>query len=458
MKKLAAALAGVLLLGGCASPQSFRGYVHAECDPTSQSVTECRVTQKPIPTVTHTVTPSASPSSSPYRTDFGTPQHEDGKTYTYPNLLDFGPTTTPPAASPAPHRGVDLVAHWYNDFGLDSVARSANSSKGWYGWYDWRWNFPTNSGDCTTTMCYDPARHPLQGFYKGDDPNVLGWQSYWLAEAAGINAVALTQSNGFKTVSSDGTTWSNPANSSHWVYQLFHNVPNFKALNYVLSLKPGGTTAEIEAQNNDLVNVYKTYPGAYVHTEGGKRYAVTSMWDLEQLRGVYDAYNGQTKTVAYLKGLGAKFRAAGFDGVLILARQSGLVTSSLDPTLKDAGVLVANSGYETTYSSGSPAYNNEYRNYAATSVFPTGADRVLNVVTSAKTNFPHGSGWKLDGSTPDLFKQVLQRAVDATVANGQRRMVTIYNVSEWGEGGPGLIPQKRDGFGYLDAAGAVTVK
>ena len=404
----------------------------------------------PTPSPT-TATPTPTPGV-PYRTDFGVPQHEDGKIYNYPNLLNFGPTTTPPTAKPAPARGIEFIAHWYNDFGLDSTALSSNSSKGWWGWYDWRWNFPTNTGDGVTTMGYDPANHPIQGFYKGDNANVLGWQTYWLAEAAGLTAVALTQSNGFTSAN-----WSSPSSSSHWVYQLFHNVPNFKALKYALSMKNGGTAAQIEAQNVDMVNTYKNFPSnAYVYVEDGKRYAVVTAWDLEETRGVFDAYNGQTKTVAYLKGLASKFKAIGYDGVFILARRSGLVTASPDPTLKAAGAYVMNAAYEDTYNSGS-AYGYKYSNYAASAPFPTGKDRILNVVTSAKTQFPHGSGWKLGGSTPQLFKQVTQRAVNSVVANGQKRMITIYNVSEWAEGGPGLIPQKRDGFGYLDAVRTVTV-
>jgi len=37
---------------------------------------------------------------------------------------------------------------------------------------------------------YDPARHPLLGFERGDDPVALDWQSCWLAEG-GVRAVSL---------------------------------------------------------------------------------------------------------------------------------------------------------------------------------------------------------------------------------------------------------------------------
>lgn len=31
------------------------------------------------------------------------------------------------------------------------------------------------------------------------------------------------------------------------------------------------------------------------------------------------------------------------------------------------------------------------------------------------------------------------------------KILTCYNVSEWAEGGPGLQPNRKDRFGYLDA-------
>lgn len=380
--------------------------------------------------------------------NIGTPQHEDGTKYTYPNLLNFGATTAPPMARPAPSKGVDFLAHWYNDFGLDSVALAANSSNGWYGWYDWSWNFPTNTGNGTTTLGYDPARHPIQGFYKGDDANVLDWQCYWMAEA-GVTALAITQSEGFTS-----TNWSSPSSMSYWMYQLFNNVPNFKSMKYTLSLKCSGTTAAIEAQNNDLVAIYAAHPGAYTYTENAKTYAVVTAWDLEQLRGAYDNYNGQTATAAYLVALAAKFKAIGYDGVMILARVSGVIGLTPSSTLKPAGAYVVPSEYEATYPP-AEGYGGSYANYANNVVFPTGTNKVINVVTSHKTAWPHGTGWTEAGTTPALFRKVLNKAVNSVIKNKQKRIITIYNVSEWAEGGPGLIPQKLDGFGYLDALKSV---
>lgn len=375
---------------------------------------------------------------------FGLPQHEDGTTYKYPSQIDFGTVTPPPPALAPASKGFDIVAHWYNDFGLDSAALAAAETNGWYGWYDWRWNKTSNTGDGVTSFGYDAARHPIQGFYKGDNPNVLGWQCLWMAEA-GVNVVSITQAPGFTT-----SGWASPSSVNHWVYQLFNNTPNFDALQYMLWLKSKGTTGEIEAQNDEVVAAYADYPGAYSYSEDGKTYAVVYIWDLEATRGVYDNFVGHTRTVAYLKALAAKFRTIGYDGMLVMARNGGVVTATagIQQDLRLGGVLAVSSEYGARYGTDA-SYGNSYSNYAANVVFPTAG--IVNVVTSANSAYPHPSAWRLSGTTPALFKTVLRKAVSHIIRNKMRRIVTIYNVSEWAEGGPGLLPNKQDGFGYLDA-------
>ncbi|WP_139346742.1 hypothetical protein [Sinomonas mesophila] len=87
--------------------------------------------------------------------------------------------------------------------------------------------------------------------------------------------------------------------------------------------------------------------------------------------------------------------------------------------------------------------------------FPTKG--IFNVITAANTQYPHPSEFDLNGNTPDLFKKVLRKAVSHVIRNKMRRIVTIYNVSEWAESGAGLIPNKQDGFGYLDAIRSLPV-
>jgi hypothetical protein len=396
-------------------------------------------------------------------TEFGTPQHEDNAVYTYPNALNFGAVTPPPMAPAPASKGIDIVAHWYNDFGLDYTSLAASEAKGWYGWHDWRWNFPTNAGNGDTTMGYDQARHPLQGFYKGDNADVLGWQCLWMAEA-GINVASIGMTGNYFS----SANWSNPSDKAYWVYQLFNNVPNFGALQYMLWMRYDGTNAndtqpnrdankvQIEAQNDDVVATYAAYPGAYSYSQDGKTYAAVYIHDLESLRGVYDNFVGATASVAYLKALAVKFQSIGYDGVMVMARNGGTITatSSTLSNLRKSGALVIPADYESRYGSDA-SYTSSYANYAANAVFPTSG--ILNVVTAAKNAYPHPTGWTLAGTTPALFRKVLRRAVAHIIRNKMHRIVTIYNVSEWAEGGPGLLPNKKDGFGYLDAIRSLPV-
>jgi hypothetical protein len=84
-------------------------------------------------------------------------------------------------------------------------------------------------------------------------------------------------------------------------------------------------------------------------------------------------------------------------------------------------------------------------------VFPTAKNSVVGVFTSLDSVRPHPSRYDIRGSSPELFGQLLAKAIAHIHRHGLPRMVTIYNVSEWAEGGPGLIPNKQDGFGYLEA-------
>jgi len=110
------------------------------------------------------------------KVDFvGVPHNLDEKKYAYPVRLTDGFINPAPAGKPASTGGVEVIAHWYNDFGLEYTASSSNQANGSYQWYDWSWNY---SG----TADYDPSRHPLLGWYRGDDPNVLDWQCYWMGQ------------------------------------------------------------------------------------------------------------------------------------------------------------------------------------------------------------------------------------------------------------------------------------
>ena len=378
----------------------------------------------------------------------GTTRNEAEQTYVYPTRIVNPVLPDAPTVKNIPNKGIDLIAHWYNDFGLEKTAASPSQANGSYIWYDWRWNHTTNPN-------YDPSRHPLLGWYAGDDPKTLDWICYWLAEA-GVNVVCPV---GY-VPSTDA--WNEPSDEAYWQYVLFNQVKNFRSLKYIPWLKYNGTQEDCNKQHNDVINnIVLKYKNIYIYNCNGKKYATFFVWSSEQMRGVYDNYNGSSRTQAHYESLATTLKGLGFDGICLLLRQfkgaDGTVwkQSQLD-SMKANGVIMLQAGYEMRYGS-NESYSNLYSNYVNNVVFPTTQDTVINVVTSAKTQEPHPSGWNLAGSTPDLFRQVLQKAVVHVATHNLPKMITIYNVSEWAEGGAGLIPNKRDGFGYLDAIRAVNL-
>ena len=132
-----------------------------------------------------------------------------------------------------------VLAHWYTDAGLE--VRRANPGSGWLGWYYWTWAFHGGypRGNNTLATDYDPARKPLLGFYRGDDADVLDWQCFWLREY-GVAGVILIGA---------GKPQSDPAKPFYWQYQLFHNVPNFKGLRYVMTMPDGSSTRGANASS-----------------------------------------------------------------------------------------------------------------------------------------------------------------------------------------------------------------
>lgn len=370
--------------------------------------------------------------------NIGVPHNIDEKVFSG-TLIEDGELFDSPLAVPSPTKAVNILAHWYNDFGLKKTALAGGES-GWVGWYDYQWNHTTNSN-------YDPKRHPLLGWYRGDDPKALDWICYWLVKY-GCTGTILTESRGF-----DKTTWNNPSSTSYWVYQLLNHVKNFKSLKYVLSVahSNGMTQAQIETQNDQVVETYDDFPHCFTYNENGKRYAAVFCWDLESLRGTIDNYNGLSNTKTYLKNFAAKMQNIGYDGVYFMARNYSSLWDSVLDELVEAGVILDNAGYETRYGNDTTVYQNQYSNYANSCVFPTSSNQVINVVTSAKTQSPHSSNWNLPGSTPDLFKNLMDRAVKHVLKHNLRKIITVYNVSEWAEGGAGLIPNQQDLFGYLEA-------
>ncbi|WP_110927009.1 glycoside hydrolase family 71/99 protein [Bacillus massiliglaciei] len=369
----------------------------------------------------------------------GVMQNNDEDIYSYPKRLEFGELKKAPIASPAHNKqGVDILAHWYNDFGLEYTASASNQSNGSYTWYDWSWNHTNNPN-------YDPSRHPLLGWYKGDDPNVLDWQSYWLVKygVTGIILSGVINKNNFYQKNE----------KMYWVNMLMNKTKNFQRLKYSLWLDSNSPKSEANAQQDFIIDhILKKHPNIYTYEVDGKRYPVFFVWDMESFRGIYDNYNGSKISGVRFIYLAERMKKLGYDGICILGRNLVISPSSYNEkqvgNLKRKGVYLFRGSYSTLYGDN---YDNSYSKYANTVAFPNEKYNVLNVMTSAESQYPHPSKWKVRGSTPELFETVLRRATHSIRENKQPEFLTIYNISEWAEGGPGLQPNKRDGFGYLKA-------
>ncbi len=371
--------------------------------------------------------------------------------------MNVGSLVPPPVSDADYETKVDFIPIWYNDFGLEYTRASQYL---WKGWYYWNWNFHSNiSSD--PKVAYDPDRHPLLGFYRGDDATVLDWQCYWLKEY-GAKATILISNSVSGGIAS---AWSSESNKNYWIYQLFNNVPNFRKLKYIMSLCPAfppvdGTSDElkqsvIEEWNNTINSVYNEYDNYYYIEKNGKKYPVVYVHQEGALIGVFDNYNGALNTGIFYKGIADKFQEHGFGGVALFVRQPNSVLESNRSTLEQNGVLRYTMNYGPSYFSDmysdpditSPTYSDIVNYYR-----PTTADNhIVNTFTGYYTHSPHPSGWNAPGQTPELFNKMINKAIEHIYQNNMPRIVTCYNVAEWAEGGPGLQPTVKNRFGYLEA-------
>jgi len=139
--------------------------------------------------------------------------------------------------------------------------------------------------------------------------------------------------------------------------------------------------------------------------------------------------------------------------VALLCRHGLANEPALLEALAADGVLHLSGSYAAL-----PATGDTYAERVASYARPVDCWTAPNVVTSCHTHTPHPSKWNCPGSTPELFGQMLSKAADVACAGvpapdqqGSPPIVTCYNVAEWAEGGPGLQPNMRDRFGYLQA-------
>ncbi len=343
-----------------------------------------------------------------------------------------GSLVSPPLSTMKNDTDVDFMPIFYNDFGL---MKSLDQS--WHGWFYWSWNHQDNE-----TPGYDPQRHPLLGWYYGDDPVVLDWICYWLRQY-GINQMIILSTP-------DRDVWQNPRNPGHWHYQLFNYVKNFDEMEYVL---------EVDHMQNDpagllnhwkeVIRYYRDYPHYYARVVDGKTLAVVYNWQDNVMSGKLggdDAYADFMVEVSHY----AK-EQLGVDGILVMGRAMNDFSEELTETLKQAGVYRYAAGYEPNCIE-KQGNLKTYERYVENFNGDLAKKNTVLAISTGMFSHTHPSGWTISGNTPALFELWATKA--ATYLREKKPLlpvVTIYNISEWGEGGPGLQPNVQDGFGYLEA-------
>jgi hypothetical protein len=359
-----------------------------------------------------------------------------------------GVIVPPPVSTAAVSGPLDVIAHWYNDFGTQASSSQI--------WYDWSWNFVGNTGDGITSPGYDPTRHPLLGWYRGDDANVLDWQAYWLKEY-GVTAVIPTGVFG----TSGAASWTTPSNAGYWFYKLLTATQNGTAIRYIPWVAysfdaPYTTTVLVAAQWTDMIyNVMGVYINTYTVQKGNNNYACIFLWDGEALR---TTLGGTANTIAFLKARAAEAVIAGYDGLCVMTRNATnweILAAGTLADLEANGVLYLPAAYESqlattgTYTAAVAAWTPAVPSPGnwVTATTP----QITAVATSHESVYPHPSGWTCTGSTPALFNSLMQKCIRMVNTNNLPRIVTVYNVAEWAEGGPGLQPDYGNGFGYLQA-------
>ena len=367
---------------------------------------------------------------------YGEELDPDQQPYNYPDLIDFGELNEAPLAV-RNDKDFDLLAWWYNDFGLAATAMAPGQALGAYYWYDWTWNDIHDPG-------FDPSRKPLFGFYPGDDPKVLDWICYWLNQI-GITGVMFTEIV-------NPSVWNDITERSYWLYQLFNNVKNFKSLRYVLMV-PQSTAAAVDNYVSVFTSMLQNYKNPYVVNYAGKRYVALSFWDYEMLRGITDGYLNPDHTIlnSKLDAFSDAAIAEGYDGCIFFMRNLGAHTTALEWGISTGKTVIVSTVYSDLYGT----FTN-YHEYVDGVPFSNSAYAVNGISTGHESK-NHPSNFNVGGSTPELFGQLVNKAYENAVVKGKPRILTIYNVSEWAEGGAGLIPNARDGFGYLRALAGANV-
>lgn len=356
----------------------------------------------------------------------------------------------------------DVISWWYNDFGLECTRTKAT---GWMGWYYWSWN----QHDCQEVMLatrgdkgdpYDPSRHPLLGFYKGDDPVALDWITYWMLEY-GINVTGLLSIT--PPYTSDSYTFEDPGHRDHWMYQWLENTPNSKNMKYFLcpEIYWGTGRSEVEKERNAtyiLRMIDKTYgqhkENVYTVTHNGKEYPVIFFKEEGAVLDTYD--NNQqdaTNTLAFYERIANKCKSLGFPGVAIMASTSASIAyfDAYPEKLEEVGVIRFYGRYGSTHTTEKATVMQDMVDRFNPTGRNTFANTIPGLMIAKQTHSPHQSGFTVTGHSPEVLGNYIDKLVTAVQGNqiGLYDAISIHNVSEWAECGPGLIPNMQDRFAYL---------
>ena len=366
-----------------------------------------------------------------------------------------GNIVSPPLSESEYDTKADFIVHWYNDFGLEFTRQRASA---WNGWYYWTWNYHNaGAGSKDPYALYDPERHPMLGYYRGDDPKILDWQCYWLKEYGVTGAVLYT---------TDYTDWEKPGALAHWIYELFNETPNFEKIKYIMTMHinyvrkgEDHTADEAKIRANWREVIEKTYfshkENPYIMDINGGKYPVIYIHEEMAVPGVFDNYDGAKNAAAFYKELAGWFKEQGYDGIAIFARHFDERFDPEDADLKENGVYRFNAKYEGGYGAG---YT--YEEMLNNQQWPADENYILNVFTAADTHDPHPSKWRHPGHSPENFSKLLNEAMEQLYKEGSvlPKVITCYNMSEWAEGGPGLQPNMKNGFAYLEAIRDAVIK
>lgn len=410
-----------------------------------------------------------------------------------------------------PHTRISCGVFWYQDFGLEYTR--SNSPTTWMGWYDWRWNHSHLAGH--NQQGYFKDRHPSLGWYQGDNVDIQKWQVKWMLEhgctwavlqqrtttidtgawstssniaywvyqlmvnvpavvdgtfqvalwvpqsdSSGASALAPTNGNWSSGVSyTTGQTVINTAFDNRQYVALRNNLakqPNSNPLDWAVLAMPSSWSS--------IASFYAAY-STRIKTiiRNGKIYPVMFFFEGETCRAAW----GSGSWRIWLQELGAALNAANptWEGVAVLVRASP--TPSICDGVAGSGLI----NYDTAETNRAFIIRSDYNGTDASSgasgsyqslidQFPTFSSagkaeaiqrRAYTVPTSLKSIPPHSSTFDYPGHTPTKFGEFVTKVMTKLETGEGYPLLLISNVSEWAESGPGLQPNKQDGFGYLTA-------